>query len=110
MPHFYSNCLLRVPILDFLISLPLLKRAVIVAHLVERSLPKPNVCGSNPVISKIYLEQVFAVNCIEKTKTEKKKDPGNGPFFPLLKACHLVRLTLVKSGKEDSNKCHSLQM
>ena len=37
------------------------------------------VCGSNPVIGKIYIEH-FTVNCIEKTKI-KKKETGNGPFF-----------------------------
>ena len=31
--------------------------AVVVAQLVERSLPTPEVRGSNPVISKIYIEQ-----------------------------------------------------
>ena len=28
---------------------------VVVAQLVERSLPTPEVCGSNPVIGKIYM-------------------------------------------------------
>ena len=32
-----------------------LSRAVVVAQLVERSLPIPEVCGSNPVISKNLL-------------------------------------------------------
>ena len=50
--------------------------AVVVAQLVEQLLPTPNVRGSNPVISKIYI----TVNCIEKTKI-KKKEAGNGPFF-----------------------------
>ena len=30
------------------------------------------VCSSNPVMGKIYIEQFFTVNCIEKTK----KRPG----------------------------------
>ena len=30
--------------------------AVVVAQLVERSLPTPEVRGSNPVIGKIYIE------------------------------------------------------
>ena len=37
--------------------------AVVVAKLVERLLPIPEVHGSNPVIS----------NCIEKTKIKKKR-------------------------------------
>ena len=53
------------------------QRAVVVAQLVERLLPIPEVCGSNPVISKISTEHLFPVNCIEKTKI-KKKEAGNG--------------------------------
>ena len=48
--------------------------AVVVAQLVERSLPMPEVCGSNPVTGK-YLYWTFTVNCIEKTKIKKKR-PG----------------------------------
>ena len=51
-----------------------------VAQLVERSLPIPEVCRSNPVIGKIYIEHLLTVNCIEKTKKEKK-EAGNIPFF-----------------------------
>ena len=29
--------------------------AVVVAHLVEQSLPTPDICGSNPAIGKMYL-------------------------------------------------------
>ena len=41
--------------------------AVVVAELVERSLPLPEVRGSNPVIGKnlfIYIEHLFTVNCV----------------------------------------------
>ena len=40
--------------------------AVVVAQLVERSLPISEVCGSNPVIGKnlyTYFEHLFTVNC-----------------------------------------------
>ena len=52
------------------------------AQLVERSLPNPEVCGSNPVIGKIYLYSTLNYRqlCIEKTKI-KKKEAGNVPFF-----------------------------
>ena len=40
--------------------------AVVVAQLVDQSLPIPEVCGSNPVISK-------TVNCVEKTKIKEKR-------------------------------------
>ena len=51
--------------------------AVVVAQLVEQSLPIPEVQGSNPVIGKIYIEHLLTVNCIEKTEI-KKKEAGNG--------------------------------
>ena len=42
-------------------------KAVAVAHLVERSLPLPEVRGSNPVVGKnlfISIEHLFTVNCV----------------------------------------------
>ena len=51
---------------------------VVVAQLVERSLLVPQVWGSNPVISKFYIEHLFIVTCIEKTK--KKKRGRKWPF------------------------------
>ena len=53
--------------------------AVAVAQLVERSLPIPEVRGSNPVIAK-FIDHLFNVNWIEKIKI-KKKEAGNGSFF-----------------------------
>ena len=44
------------------------------AQLVERLLPIPEVRGSNPVIDK-KLYRTVIVNCIEKTKINKKR-PG----------------------------------
>ena len=44
---------------------------VVVAQLVERSLPIPEVSSSNPAISKI-VDLTLTVNCIEKTKIKKK--------------------------------------
>ena len=52
--------------------------AVVVAQLIEGSFPITEVCGSNPVISKIYIEH-FTVNCKEKTKI-REKEAGNGLF------------------------------
>ena len=44
----------------------------VVAQLVERLLPIPEVRSSNPVIGKnIYL--TFTINCIEKTKIKMKR-------------------------------------
>ena len=44
-------------------------RAVVVAQLVERSLPIPEVRGSSPVIGKnLYIEHLFTVNCVLKRR------------------------------------------
>ena len=51
---------------------------MVVAQLVERSLPIPEIHGSNPVIAK-FIEHLFTINWIEKTKI-KKKEAGNGSF------------------------------
>ena len=55
---------------------------MVVAQLVERLLPMPEVRGLNPVIGKNYIEHLFIVYCqlcIEKTKI-KKKEAVDGPF------------------------------
>ena len=54
---------------------------MVVAHLVEWLLPTPEVHCSKPVIGKIYIEYVFTVNCIEKTKIKKKR----GKEWPIFK-------------------------
>ena len=61
----------------------LLQWAVVVAQLVERSLPIPDVRGSNPVISKnlfIHWTLVYCQLCIEKTKIKEKR-PGMAHFL-----------------------------
>ena len=55
-------------------------RAVIVVQLVKPLLLILEVHGSNPVIGKIYVEHLFTVNCIEKTKIKKKR-PGIAHFL-----------------------------
>ena len=49
--------------------------AVIVAHLVERSLLTPEVHGLNPVIGKIYIEQCLLSTVLKRQKINKKR-PG----------------------------------
>ena len=51
---------------------------MVMAQLVERSLPTLETGGSNPVIGKINLLSINK-NCIEKTKI-KKKEVGKGTF------------------------------
>ena len=55
---------------------------MVVAHLVEWLLPQPEVHGSKPAISKIYIEYLLTVSCefVEKMKI-KEKEVGNGPFL-----------------------------
>jgi len=44
-------------------------KAVVVAQLVERLLPVPEVRGSNPVIGKnLFIEHLFTVNCVLKRR------------------------------------------
>ena len=57
---------------------------MIVAQLVERLLPIPEVRGSSPVIGK-KLYRIFTVNCVEKTKIKKKR-PGMAHFLKKRKA------------------------
>ena len=47
---------------------------MVVAQLVERSLPTPEVCGSNPVIGKKYIEDLLSTVLIRRK--EKEKRPG----------------------------------
>ena len=49
---------------------------LVVAQLVERTLPTPEVGGSNPIVGKIYTEQLLTINCIEKMKMKKKRSRG----------------------------------
>ena len=48
------------------------------AQLVERSLPTPEIWGSNPVIGKI-----LSTNCTTKYRKDenKEKEAGNSPSF-----------------------------
>ena len=45
--------------------------AVLMNYWVEHSLLKQEVRNSNPDIGKIYFQQLFTVNCVEKTKKKK---------------------------------------
>ena len=62
--------------------------AVVVAQLVERSLPIPDTVRIQS--SAKFIEHLFTGNCIEKTKT-KKKEAGNAQFFYIKKIKNFVR-------------------
>ena len=66
-------------------------RAVVVAQLVERSLPIPEV--RTPSSAKIYIEY-FTANCIEKTKI-KKDSPGKAHFKKSLNVTFKLALTIL---------------
>ena len=53
---------------------------MVVAQLVERSLPTPEIRGSNPVVSKSSLLSTVLKNSIEKTKI-KELETVNGPIL-----------------------------
>ena len=58
-------------------------------------LSTPEVLSLNPVISFFYIEHVFSVNCMEKTKI-KKREAGKGPFKTNLIKLPSRSLLLVK--------------
>ena len=54
-----------------------------VGDLVERSLPTPEIFGSNPAIGFFLWNLCKPIaDCIEKTKI-KEKEAGNGPFLKI---------------------------
>ena len=59
-----------------------------VAQLLERSLPIPEVRGSNQVIGKIYWTFVYCQLCIEKTKIKKKR----GREWPIFKKVMMMMI------------------
>ena len=57
-------------------------RAVVVAQLVERSLPIPQVWGSNPVIGKnLFIFNNCLLSTVYWKDKNKQKEAGNGPFL-----------------------------
>ena len=52
---------------------------MVVAQLVERLLPTPEVHGLNPVIRQTFILDIYRQLCIEKTKIKKKR-PGKAHF------------------------------
>ena len=50
------------------------------AQLVERSLPTPEVRGSNPVIRKLFY-RTFVYCQLSRKDKNKEKEAGNGTFF-----------------------------
>ena len=57
--------------------------AVVVAQLVERLLPKPEVCGSIPVIGKMYIDHLLT--CLLSTALKYENQQKEARSGPLLK-------------------------
>ena len=56
--------------------------AVVVQQLVEGSLQRPEIHGSNPAIVKMYLlSTVLKTTYVEKTKAKKKRPKMTNSFF-----------------------------
>ena len=55
---------------------------MVVAQLVERSLPIPEVHGSNPVIGKnVYILNICLLSTVYWKDLNKEKEAVNGPIF-----------------------------
>ena len=54
--------------------------AVIVAQLVEQSLPTLEIRGSNTVIGKLLYRTFICLLSTELKRQNKEKEGGNGPF------------------------------
>ena len=65
------------------------RQAVVVAQLVERSLPTQEYLGLNPAIGKL------CISCIEKRKI-KKKGPGMAHFYKTGRRRSLQIINVVK--------------
>ena len=65
----------------------MVSRAVVVAQLVEWSLPIPEVRDSNPASGKINNKQLFNVNCFEKDEN-KEKEAVNCPYLNMWLSMH----------------------
>ena len=86
---------------------------VVVAQVVDRSLPTPEVHCSNPVIGK-NLYWMLTVSCIEKTK-KKIKETGNGlnSLDKILSDIHLFTVNFIKKTKmkkKEAGNGHNLNM
>ena len=55
---------------------------MVVAQLVEQSLPLPEVCGLNPVIGKnLFILNICLLSTVYWKDENKEKEAGDGPFF-----------------------------
>ena len=49
---------------------------MVVAQLAERSLPTPEICGSNPDIGNVLFGMYLSVDCYPEKMKIKRKRPG----------------------------------
>ena len=70
--------------------------AVVVAQLVERPLPIPEVHGSNPVIGKnLYILNTCLLSTVYWKDVNKEKEAENGPFFIYKKTICTYKANLI---------------
>ena len=75
-------------VLDIFNGLTLGSWAVVLAQLVERSLPTPEVHGSNLVIVKL-LYRTFGFLQLKIKVENNEKEAGNGPFKKTLSSIYV---------------------
>ena len=77
-------------------------RDIVVAQLAERSLPTPEIHGSNPAIGKFY--SLSTVSHLFWKDENKEKDAGNGPFKKgFLKETQFVFATRPDAGSTNGS-------
>ena len=81
---------------------------VVVAQLVEQSLPIPEIRGLNPVIDKnLYILNICLLSHVSWKDENKEKEAGNGPFLKILsnfnKIVHFAVTKVVKIFVKGAN-------
>ena len=72
---------------------------MVVAQLVEPSLPTPEVRGSNPVIGKAFISNIFVFCQLHWKDENKEKEAGNG-FFSFYLGDVFKALEIKQGGEE----------
>ena len=71
---------------------------MVVAQLAERSLPTPEIRGSNPDIGNI--SNIFICQLLSRKDENKEKEAGNGPLKKILNVCCGASLRCISRKQE----------
>ena len=74
---------------------------VVVAQLVEKSFPTPEVHGSKPVIGNFFIGYFFVYNQLYLKDENKEKEVGNGPICSVRMTFKRLSHFRVKSPSKD---------